>query len=180
MSSVTADDASAIANEIHTNNGDGHPVTLLGIISSRWFLYCLSTLLFLAVWYWVVSLNILGRGLCYPHEVISAIGDLATRKLAGATLWEHIWASGRRVLLGFSLAVIGRSAPKWCVSRWLKTFRKKGKAGLREDGRKGSYPRGRPKGIKHLPDKEKIRYLEAQIAYLKAENSFLANLRKKS
>lgn len=81
---------------------------------------------------------------------------------------------------GFSLAVIGRSAPKWCVSRWLKTFRKKGKAGLREDGRKGSYPRGRPKGIKHLPDKEKIRYLEAQIAYLKAENSFLANLRKKS
>jgi len=81
---------------------------------------------------------------------------------------------------GLSLAVIGRSAPKWCVSRWLKTFRKKGKAGLREDGRKGSYPRGRPKGIKHLPDKEKIRYLEAQIAYLKAENSFLANLRKKS
>ena len=106
MSSATADNASTIANEIHTSGGDGTPVTLVGILSSRWFLYCLSSMLFLAVWYWVVYLNILGRGLCYPHEVLSAIGDLATRKLAGASLWEHIWASARRVLLGFSLAVI--------------------------------------------------------------------------
>jgi transposase len=81
---------------------------------------------------------------------------------------------------GFSLAIIGRSAPKWCLQRWLKTFGKKGKTGLMEDGRKNSNPRGRPKGIKHLPDKERIRYLETQIAYLKAENSFLAKLRKKS
>jgi len=81
---------------------------------------------------------------------------------------------------GFNLAVIGRSAPKWCMSRWQKTFSKKGKAGLLTDGRKGDYPRGRPKGIKHLSDKEKIEYLETQVAYLKAENDFLAKLRKKS
>ena len=81
---------------------------------------------------------------------------------------------------GFSLAVIGHNTPKWCMSRWLETFRDKGEAGLKEDGRKNSNSRGRPKGIEHLSDKEKLKYLETQVAYLKAENSFLAKLRKKS
>jgi len=81
---------------------------------------------------------------------------------------------------GFSLAVIGHDTPKWCMSRWRETFRDKGEAGLKEDGRKHSNPRGRPKSIEHLPDKERLKYLETQVAYLKAENSFLAKLRKKS
>jgi hypothetical protein len=81
---------------------------------------------------------------------------------------------------GFDLAAIGHSTPKWCVDRWISTFREKGEAGLREDGRKSSNPRGRPKNIGHLSDKEKLRYLEAEVAYLKAENDFLAKLRKKS
>jgi len=81
---------------------------------------------------------------------------------------------------GFSLAVVGHGTPKWCISRWMETFRNKGEAGLKEDGRKNSNPWGRPKGIKHLSDKEKLKYLETQVAYLKAENSFLAKLRKKS
>ena len=81
---------------------------------------------------------------------------------------------------GFSLAVIGHRTPEWCLQRWLETFREKGKDGLATDGRKGDYPRGRPKGIKHLSDKDKIKYLETQVAYLKAENGFLAKLRKKS
>jgi hypothetical protein len=80
----------------------------------------------------------------------------------------------------FNLAVIGHETPKWCMSRWLETFREKGEGGLKEDGRKNSNPRGRPKSIKHLSDKEKLKYLETQVAYLKAENAFLAKLRKKS
>jgi hypothetical protein len=35
---------------------------------------------------------------------------------------------------------------------------------------------GRPK-TKNLSDKEKIEYLETKVAYLKAENDFLAKLR---
>ena len=79
----------------------------------------------------------------------------------------------------FNLNLIGGDTPKWCLKRWLKIFRRKGKVGLEADGRKGNNPHGRPKDIKHLSDKEKLKYLEAEVAYLKAENSFLAKLRKK-
>ena len=37
---------------------------------------------------------------------------------------------------------------------------------------------GRPPNPKFKNEKEKLRYLEAQVAYLKAENAFLAKLRK--
>jgi len=50
---------------------------------------------------------------------------------------------------------------------------------LETDGRKGNNPKGRPK-TNWQNDKEKIKYLETKIAYLKAENDFLAKLRKKS
>jgi len=80
----------------------------------------------------------------------------------------------------FNLVLIGYDTPKWCLKRWLKIYREKGEDGLKTDGRKGNNPNGRPKGIRHLSDKEKLKYLEAEVAYLKAENSFLAKLRKKS
>ena len=59
---------------------------------------------------------------------------------------------------------------------WNKIFRLKGGAKLKVEtrGRGG----GRPK-TKHLGGEEKIKYLEAQVAYLKAENDFLAKLRAK-
>ncbi len=79
-----------------------------------------------------------------------------------------------------SIALVGRKAPKWCMKRWIKVFREKGEVGLMEDNRKGNNPKGRPKGIGNLSDKEKLKYLEAEVAYLKAENDFLAKLRKKS
>lgn len=75
---------------------------------------------------------------------------------------------------GFDLAVIGNENPKECLKRWRKTFKTKGVAGLLKDKRgKGG---GRPR-TKNLTDKEKIEYLEAKVAYLKAENDFLAKLR---
>lgn len=81
---------------------------------------------------------------------------------------------------GFNSSMVGRSTPERCLSRWRKIFKKRGNTGLMMDNRKCNNPHGRPKSAKHLPDKEKIRYLEAQVAYLKAENSFLTKLRKKS
>ena len=78
---------------------------------------------------------------------------------------------------GFNLAIIGRKKPKWLVRDWLRVFNKKGTAGLQEDNR-GRDSKGRPPGLTRMNQKEKLEYLEAQVAYLKAENAFLAKLRK--
>lgn len=78
---------------------------------------------------------------------------------------------------GFSLALIGRKTPKWCLERWREIYNAKGIAGLQKDGR-GSHATGRPRDPAHMSEKEKLKYLEAQVVYLKAENAFLAKLRK--
>jgi hypothetical protein len=80
---------------------------------------------------------------------------------------------------GFDINLIGNEAIKKCLYRWRKTFKNKGEAGLIVDGR-GRKSRGRPKNLVNLTDKEKLKRLEAEIAYLKEENRFLAKLRKKS
>lgn len=76
----------------------------------------------------------------------------------------------------FDLNVIGKDKPKDCLLRWNKTIRKKGVGGLDES--RGRNSRGRPK-TKNLTIKDKIKRLEAENAYLKAENDFLAKLRAK-
>lgn len=77
---------------------------------------------------------------------------------------------------GFDLNVIGRQKPKDCLRAWKKAYSLKGEDGLRIETRgKGG---GRLK-TKNLTDADKIKYLEAQVAYLKAENDFLAKLRAK-
>ena len=77
---------------------------------------------------------------------------------------------------GFNIDLIGRKVPKQCLERWRETFRDKGIQGFSET-------RGKARGRKKANwknDKEKIKYLETKIAYLKAENDFLAKLRKES
>jgi len=80
---------------------------------------------------------------------------------------------------GFNIDWIGRGIPKQCLKRWRKIFRDKGNQGLLVEARGGGKGSGRPK-TKWANEKEKIEYLEAQVAYLKAENNFLVKLRKKS
>lgn len=81
------------------------------------------------------------------------------------------------IQLGFDLNVIGRQQPRQCVIRWKNSFRTKGIGGL-EELRGKSKNGGRPK-TKNITDKDKIERLEAEVAYLKAENDFLAKLRAK-
>lgn len=76
---------------------------------------------------------------------------------------------------GFDLLAIGRETPKWCMRRWKKIYKAKGKDGFNE-GAKG---RGRPKKVRDASDADKIKRLEMENAYLKAENHFLAQLRAK-
>lgn len=89
---------------------------------------------------------------------------------------EGIEPQGIFKLAGFDLNTIGRDVPSDLLRDWNKVSREKGKEGLAES--RGCNSLGRPK-TKGMDDKEKIRYLEAKVAYLKAENDFLAQLRKK-
>jgi hypothetical protein len=79
---------------------------------------------------------------------------------------------------GFDLDLIGENTPKDCLTDWRKIYAVKGAEGLHTDGRGKTLGKGggRPK-TKGLTDKDKIQRLEAHVAYLKAENDFLAKLR---
>ncbi|MEK7516336.1 MAG: HTH domain-containing protein [Patescibacteria group bacterium] len=78
---------------------------------------------------------------------------------------------------GFNLALIGKETPKSLVTDWRRVFDAKGPAGLEGDNR-GRHSKGRPPNFSAMSEKEKLKYLEAQVEYLKAENAFLAKLRK--
>ena len=81
---------------------------------------------------------------------------------------------------GFDIGTIGRKTPKECLQRWRRVFKDRGEAGLKTDGRKQSKAGGRPKSLANLTDEEKLKRLEAEVAYLKEENRFLVRLRKES
>lgn len=77
---------------------------------------------------------------------------------------------------GFDLCLIGEGAPDESLRRWRKTYTEKGLAGLNTEARGRSHNGGRPK-TKGLTDADRIKRLEIENAYLKAENDFLAKLR---
>lgn len=76
---------------------------------------------------------------------------------------------------GFDIKMIGEKIPRKSLGRWREIYRRKGLVGIQTDTRGRT---GRPKKTWGT-DTEKIQYLEAQVAYLKAENDFLVKLRAK-
>jgi len=80
-------------------------------------------------------------------------------------------------LAGFNISVLGRNIPKDRISDWKYIYRTHGEAGLTTE-RRGSNSSGRPK-TNGLSEKERLERLEAEVAYLKAENVFLRQLRAK-
>lgn len=78
---------------------------------------------------------------------------------------------------GFDLSIIGYGTPKECLKRWNRIYRSKGLIGLSEDFR-GMNGKASIK-VRKLSDEDKIKRLELEILYLKAENDFLAKLRAK-
>ncbi len=80
-------------------------------------------------------------------------------------------------LAGFNISVLGRNIPKDRISDWKYIYRTHGETGLSIE-RRGANSSGRPK-VKGLSEKEKLERLEAEVAYLKAENVFLKQLRAK-
>jgi transposase-like protein len=80
-------------------------------------------------------------------------------------------------LAGFDINALGRKIPNDRVSDWKYIYRTYGEIGLRTD-RRGRSSSGRPR-TSTLSEKEKLERLEAEVAYLKAENDFLKQLRAK-
>ena len=76
---------------------------------------------------------------------------------------------------GFNLATIGRDKPKGCLARWRRIYKDKGRKELTKENRGGLG--GRKKKIQFKTKDEEIEYLKAKIAYIDAENDFLAKLR---
>ena len=75
---------------------------------------------------------------------------------------------------GFNLEVIGKSRPKICLKQWKKIYNHKGKDGFSQENRGRS--KRKPK-MKFKSKDEEIEYLKTKIAYIDAENDFLAKLR---
>lgn len=76
---------------------------------------------------------------------------------------------------GFDLSIIGTDRADDSILRWRRKYSKTGETGLKKDNR--GKCGGRKKELHFKNDKEKIKYLEAKIAYMDAENDFLAKLR---
>ena len=76
------------------------------IIGSRYFLYTLSIAVFLSIWDLAAVNKMLGNFLPRPVDVLIQLWSLNTEPLASKTLFEHLWASIYRVLIGWAIGVI--------------------------------------------------------------------------
>lgn len=77
---------------------------------------------------------------------------------------------------GFDRQLIGKNLPDDCLQRWRKIYKNKGSNALNTETR-GIGSSGRPLKNKWASDSDKIKYLEIENAYFKAENDFLVKLR---
>lgn len=76
----------------------------------------------------------------------------------------------------FDLKIIGENVPRQSLHRWRKVYKNKGIDSLKNESRGYSHRGGRPK-VRNVSDTDKIKRLEIENAYLKAENDFLVKLR---
>lgn len=77
---------------------------------------------------------------------------------------------------GFSRQLIGPDSPDACLHRWRTVYKTKGENYLNSETR-GVHHHGGPPKIKGISDVDRIKRLEIENAYLKAENDFLVKLR---
>lgn len=102
-------DTTQISNEVMIPVVRGkQPLTFLSVIRNEYVLNVISLVLFFSLWHWAAASRIFGHSsaLATPFQVIDRLGELFTSTLAGLTIWGHILASMKRVIIGFLLAVI--------------------------------------------------------------------------
>ncbi|MBI9087047.1 MAG: ABC transporter permease [Desulfobacterales bacterium] len=96
----------SVANEIILSVREKQKFSLIRLIRNEYFLYVVSSVLFLLIWHWVAKERFLGKSLATPYEVFKELYRLMGIKLAGKTLLGHAWASTQRIFIGFSLAAV--------------------------------------------------------------------------
>jgi len=77
---------------------------------------------------------------------------------------------------GFDWRIIGPDSPKNCLQCWRAIYKARGVDSLSVETRGKHHKGGRPKR-ENMTDIERIKRMKIEIAYLKAENDFLAKLR---
>jgi ABC-type nitrate/sulfonate/bicarbonate transport system permease component len=95
-----------IANEVITYASERREVTLVGVLRNEYFLYLVSSVLFISLWHYVAKEQLLGKSLATPYAVVMELIRLTKVQLAGKTLLGHAWASTQRILIGFTLAAV--------------------------------------------------------------------------
>ncbi len=99
-------DTSSTANEILIQTKAKKDFSFINVISNEYFLYVVSFAGFLAIWHYVAAAQLLGKSLATPMDTLQEMIRLMTIKLAGKNLLGHIWASTRRVFIGFSIGAV--------------------------------------------------------------------------
>ncbi len=104
--SASGGECTDVQNEVIVNTGK-RPFSLIRFLKSEYFLYIVSLVSFFGFWHWAAASNVLGHSsaLASPAQVLASLADLMENPLAGLPLWEHLWISTRRVMIGFVIAV---------------------------------------------------------------------------
>ncbi|MDR2696006.1 MAG: ABC transporter permease [Deltaproteobacteria bacterium] len=95
---------SSIANETAGKSGGREGFSFYRCITNPYVLYCVSLCAFFLTWDRVAAWQIFGDSLARPLAVLDKLHELTQIRFAGANLGGHIWASTKRVLIGFFLA----------------------------------------------------------------------------
>lgn len=79
---------------------------LQNVFKQKLVLSFISVMVFLLVWDLGVITHLFGSYLPRPIDVIKALINLAVEPLSGKVLYEHIWFSTKRVLIGYGIALL--------------------------------------------------------------------------
>ena len=107
------------------------------------------------------------RSITYTYEFKKRALELHQQGVSAKEIWRRA---------GFDMSTWVHDYPKDCLKRWKKIAKKKGFEGLARHQGEGASGRPKTKGV---TDADRIKRLELQVRYLKAENDFLAKLRAK-
>jgi ABC-type nitrate/sulfonate/bicarbonate transport system permease component len=76
-------------------------LSIKGFLLNEYFLYVVSFSGFMVIWHMIAEAKLLG--LATPGDTLGELWRLMHVKLAGKNLLGHIWASARRIFIGFAL-----------------------------------------------------------------------------
>ena len=83
----------------------GSSFSVKKLLHNKYVLYVISICLFILIWDFIAIKQVFGTFMPRPIEVLATLYNMTVTPLAGKTLLMHLWASLRRVLIAFGIAV---------------------------------------------------------------------------